>query len=178
MRVSVPGGSGSPWALGGCYAALVPGVAQNTRRPSPTAQATRSVSPWAEPPHSRVPRPASGEGAGGGRTTPCRPGVLRALGRRGGPRPWPRHGGGQEQARSRSDASARCRRRVPVRGGQGVAGVGGAHRRELKGLFQCPIPSCRLLFDEERSRHAALQPGAYLRFLMEPSPRTTTDKPL
>ena len=39
-------------------------------RPS---QATRSVSPWAAPPRPRVPSPASGEVAGGGRAPPVPP---------------------------------------------------------------------------------------------------------
>ena len=53
-----------------------------------------------------------------------------------------------------------------------------SHRRELTVLFQYSIPSCSVLCDEERSRDAALQPGAYLRFLMEPPSRATTYKPL
>src|SRR5437773_7803604 len=39
-------------------------------RPS---QATRSVSPWAAPPHPCVPSPAAGEVSGGGRATPVPP---------------------------------------------------------------------------------------------------------
>ena len=56
---------------------------------------------------------------------------------------------------------------------QRIASGDNPHRRELKVLFQCPIPSCSVLFDEEWSRDAALQPGAYLRFLMWSPPRAT-----
>jgi hypothetical protein len=70
VRVSVPGGGGSPRALGGCCAALVPGVAQSTRRPGPTASGHALRLPLGRAATPTRATPASGEVAGGGCAPP------------------------------------------------------------------------------------------------------------